>query len=367
MIEYIEINGFKSIKNMAMELKPINILIGSNGAGKSNFISFFKLINAIFNSRLQNYVTAEKADNILYFGRKYTELLQAKIIFSEDEENNNAYRFGLVQTKDGGLYLDYESTGFNVEVNNDNINYFHKHGLLESFYAVDNHKRNTILQKHISSLEVFHFHDTSSTSYLRRECDVNDNLYLKQDGRNLPAFLYLLKEKNPKVFQRIVKTIQSVAPYIDKFILEPTRLNDKKIELRWIDIGDSESNFSAYQLSDGTLRFIALAVLLMQPEPPSIIVIDEPELGLHPFAINKLAGMIQSASTNAQVIIATQSPGLISNFTPEDIIVIDKSEKEHQTIFNRLDSEILKKWLEEYSLGELWERNIINAAQPFNK
>ena len=133
---------------------------------------------------------------------------------------------------------------------------------------------------------MFHFHDTSATSYLRRECDINDNAFLKQDGRNLPAFLYFLKIKHPIVFSRIEKTIQSVAPYIAKLILEPNRLNEKEIELRWVDRGDLDSNFSAYQLSDGTLRFIALATLLMQPEPPAVIVIDEPELGLHPFAIS---------------------------------------------------------------------------------
>jgi predicted ATPase len=235
----------------------------------------------------------------------------------------------------------------------------------ESKFAFE--ERHLLLQKFISTLQVFHFHDTSATSLLRRECDVNDNLYLKQDGRNLPAFLYLLKVKHPKVYNRIIKTIQSIAPYIADFILEPNRLNEKEIELRWIDKGDPESNFSAYQLSDGTLRFIALATLLMQPEPPEVIIIDEPELGLHPFAIGKLAGMIQAASGKSQIIAATKSPGLISHFSPTDVIVIDRSEEQQQTVFNRLNADRLNIWLQEYSLGDLWERNIINAAQPFKK
>lgn len=369
MIDYIEIEGFKSIKKMAIELRPINILIGSNGSGKSNFISFFKLINAIFNGRLQRYVLEEKADNLLYFGRKQTEIIEAKMIFTENKNDNNSYNFGLRQTKDGGLFLDYEGSGYNVSKNDNNHNYFYNHNLIESKFATSDWKRHKILQKYISSLQVFHFHDTSNTSLLRRGCDIDDNLYLKSDGRNLSAVLYLLKEDNPKIYKRIEKTIQSIAPYISKFILLPQRLKEKKkeIELRWVDKGDPESSFSAYQLSDGTLRFIALATLLMQPEPPSVIIIDEPELGLHPFAIGKLAGMIQSASSKAQIIVATQSPGLISHFTPEDVIVIDKSEAENQTVFNRLDSESLNVWLQDYSLGDLWERNIINAAQPFNK
>ncbi|OPC25361.1 hypothetical protein BAX95_00160 [Elizabethkingia meningoseptica] len=370
MIDYIKIEGFKSIKKMDLELKPINLLIGSNGSGKSNFISFFKLINAIFNTNLQTYITEEKADNILYFGRKITEKMYGKIILTEDGENNNSYNFSLAQTKEGGLFIDFEGTGYNVTKNDDSSNYFYNRGLNESKYAVDTqHKRNRILQKYISSLQVFHFHDTSSTSFLRRECDINDNLYFKQDGRNLPAYLYLLKENSPKIYSRILKVIQSVAPYIKDFILEPKKLrgSQNEIELRWIDAGDMESNFSAYQLSDGTLRFIALSVLLMQPDPPKVIIIDEPELGLHPFAIGTLAGMIQSASNKTQIIAATQSPGLISNFLPEDVIVIDRSKTGNETIFNRLDSEYLKAWLQEFDLGKLWEKNIINAAQPFNK
>lgn len=367
MIEYIEIAGYKSIKEMKLELRPINILIGSNGVGKSNFISFFKLINAIFNLRLQRYVVEEKVDNILYFGRKITERLFGKLIFSNDGENNNAYLFWLAQTKEGGLFIEKEGSGYNVWREAYSTGYIGESSIDESKIAASASFRDQYLRDYVANLQVFHFHDTSATSFLRRECDINDNLFLKQDGRNLPAFMYFLKVKYPKVFSRIEKTIQSVAPYIAKFILEPSRLNEKEIELRWIDKGDPQSNFSAYQLSDGTLRFIALATLLMQPEPPAVIVIDEPELGLHPFAIGKLAGMIQGVSAKSQVIIATQSPGLISHFSPEDILVMDKSEEENQTIFNRLDSASLNKWLQDYSLGDLWERNIISAAQPFNK
>lgn len=376
MIDYIEIKGFKSIKELKLELKPINILIGSNGAGKSNFISFFKLINVIFNQRLQKYILEEKADNLLYFGRKVTENIFGKIVFSTkggEIRTNNAYYFNLMQNKEGGLFIDAEvfidaeGSGFRVDRDNNKNNFFVVNDLLESSIANSKLFRDIYLAEHLSNVQVFHFHDTSPTSYLRRSCDINDNQYFKQDGRNLPAFLYLIKVNHPKIFNRIEKTIQTVAPYIDRFILEPNRLNEKEIELRWVDKGDAESNFSAYQLSDGTLRFIALATLLMQPNPPSVIIIDEPELGLHPFAIGKLAGMIQAASSVTQIIVATQSPSLISNFSPEDIVVIDKSEEENQTIFNRLGSENLSVWLQNYSLGDLWERNIINAAQPFTK
>jgi predicted ATPase len=367
MIDYLEIKGYKSIKNLELELKPINILIGSNGVGKSNFVSFFKLINAIFNERFQKYVLEERADNLLYFGRKTTDHLFGKLIFNSGNNNNNAYYFNLAQTNEGGLYFEKEASGYNVLRESTSSGYYYSSNLQESLITKDGSYRNNYLSRHLKNIQVFHFHDTSTTSFLRRECDINDNLYLKQDGRNLPAFLYLLKINHPKIYTRIEKTIQKVAPYIEKFILEPNRLDENKISLRWVDKGDSESNFSAYQLSDGTLRFIALTTLLMQPNPPSVIIIDEPELGLHPFAIGKLTGMIQTASNKSQIIVATQSPGLIAKFNPEDIVVIDRSVEEKQTIFSRLNSEDLRTWLDEFTLGDLWERNIINSGQPFSK
>lgn len=367
MIDYLEIKGYKSIKNLELAMKPINILIGSNGVGKSNFVSFFKLINAIFNLRLQKFVQEEKADNLLYFGRKTTENLFGKLIFNSGNNNNNAYYFNLIQTKEGGLFFDKEGSGYNVSRDNALLNYYVNYNLEESGITRSGSYRNNYLSNHLKNIQVFHFHDTSTTSFLRRECDINDNQYLKQDGRNLPAFLYLLKVNHPKIYIRIEKTIQTVAPYIDKFILEPSRLDENEIALRWVDKGDAESNFSAYQLSDGTLRFIALATLLMQPTPPSVIIIDEPELGLHPFAIGKLAGMIKSASNKSQIIVATQSPGLISKFEPEDVIVMDRSLEENQTVFKRLNSDDLNVWFDKFTLGDLWEQNIINSGQPFIK
>jgi predicted ATPase len=367
MLQFIKIEGFKSIKTMELELKPVNVFIGSNGSGKSNFIAFFKLVNAIFNKQLQRFVIQEKADNLLYFGRKQTQSLYGKMIFAADGENNNAYLFELSQTREGGLYIQREASGYNVAKDDDAKGYKETRNIEESYIPDSTSFRDEYLGSYLKNLQIYHFHDTSATSMLRKECDIEDNLYLKPDGRNLPAFLYYLQEKHPKTFKRLEKTIKMVAPYIDHFILEPSRLNKKEIELRWVEKEDLQSNFSAYQFSDGTLRFIALATVLMQPHPPEVIIIDEPELGLHPQAISKLAGLIQSASAKTQIIISTQSVNLIDCFDPEDIVTVDRSEEEKQSIFRRLESEPLKKWLEEYSLGDLWQRNIINSAQPFSK
>lgn len=371
MIEYIEIQGFKSVKNMQLELKPINVFIGSNGAGKSNFVSFFKMVHAIFNQHLQRYVIEEKADNILHFGRKMTETMFGKMIFSEDKEHNNAYWFKLAQTKEGGLFIEEEAAGYDIKPQDNYMSYFIRRNLEESRIQKPIERargnRYQYLYNYLSNIQIYHFHDTSATSMLRRECDINDNDYLKTDGRNLPAFLFYLQEEHPKLFKRIEKTVKSIAPYIDKFILQPKKLNKDEIELRWVEKGNPESSFNAYQFSDGTLRFIALATVLMQPEPPKVIVIDEPELGLHPQAIQKLAALIDAASDDTQLIISTQSVNLVNCFSPEDIVTVDRSLEENQSVFNRLSSKNLKLWLDDHTLGELWERNIINSAQPFAK
>ena len=369
MLEYIKIEGFKSIKAMELELKSINVLIGSNGSGKSNFIAFFRMVHAIFNRQLQRYVIEEKADNLLYFGRKTTASLSGKMIFTDDEVNKNAYLFELNQTNEGGLFIHKEVLEFNVEKNN-----YYQNNVTFNDLAESNIQKSTsfseygYLKQYLSYIQIYHFHDTSATSMLRKECDMADNLYLKPDGRNLPAFLYYLKMEHPKTFRRLEKTIQQVAPYIDHFLLEPNRTGNKKeIELRWVEKSDLQSNFSAYQFSDGTLRFIALATVLMQPEPPAVIIIDEPELGLHPQSISKLAALIKSASAKTQIIVSTQSVNLVDCFDPENIIAVDRSEEEKQSVFKRLESDSLKNWLDDYSLGDLWQRNIINSAQPFSK
>ncbi len=362
MISYLKISGFKSVKETELDLLPVNILIGSNGSGKSNIISFFKLVHALFNQRLQRFVVEEKTDNLLHFGRKNTEKLYGKLIFTE-QKDNNAYWFKLAQTKTGGLFIEKESAGYNVKLEDDDWNYFNFYDREESKIPDLDGYRYKYLRNYLSNIQIYHFHDTSSTSFLRKECDINDDAFLKSDGRNLPAFLYSLQVDEPIILKRIVKTIQSVAPYIDHFILEPSRQNKNEIELRWVDTGDLNTNFSAYQLSDGTLRFIALTTVLMQPNPPGVIIIDEPELGLHPFAITKLAGMINSiADKGTQVIIATQSADLVNHFDAENIITVDQENGASK--FKRLVQEELSEWLNDYSVGDLWQRNILQGGQP---
>jgi predicted ATPase len=195
---------------------------------------------------------------------------------------------------------------------------------------------------------------------MRKTAKVDDNRFLRPDGSNLPAFLYFLKLKHPEEYELIRDTIRRVAPFFDDFSLEPLLLNPSDLKLEWRH-RNSAQYFDAAALSDGTLRFIALATLLMQPKKhrPSAILVDEPELGLHPYAIEILAAMIRQAAVDTQVIVSTQSSLLLDHFDPEDVLVAERNTG--GTTLKRLDSNQLRDWLQDYSLGQLWEKNEIGG------
>jgi predicted ATPase len=360
MISKIEIKGYKSIKELSMELKPINILIGSNGVGKTNFISFFKFLNTIYEQRLETYSLKNGADNILHFGRKETSKTELYIEF----DKINAYTCDLAYTNNNTLFVDAEYTHFYKGIFGSNnwkselIGRANKESQLTGIKTAI----SKYVREYFQSFRVYHFHDTSENAPLRTDADINDNLSLKENGSNLSAFLYYLQQKHPQNFRRIERSIQSIAPFFERFRLQPFRLNEQRIQLEWVERNHPDRYFNASHLSDGTIRFIALATLLLQPEPPEVIIIDEPELGLHPVAINKLAGMLRSASEKqCQIIISTQSVGLVNNFHAEEIVTVDRIGDE--TVFARLEESSLKQWMDDYSIGDLWSKSIIKG-QP---
>lgn len=373
MIERIKIENFKSIRELNLELKPMNILVGANGAGKSNFLSFFKLTSQIHKHRLQEYIT-NNIDKLLYFGRKRSN----KIFGFIDFDNKYAFSFfvkpslnsnlgvikdeKLLYNKNSLQKIDYKNwiTLLGTRGDSFETSVFGKSGNL----SVENNKFIDEYNNQLDILSdrffnIYHFHDTGNSSPMKQMNKLNDNRYLREDGKNLASFLYYLQKKHSEDFKKIERHIRSVGNFFDKFDLKPDRLNERQIELRWLDKGSTES-FDAYDLSDGTLRFMALTTLLMQPDLPKTIIIDEPELGLHPFAINKLAAMMKrAAAKGSQVIVSTQSTDLVDNFDPEDVIAVDR--KDHESVFERLNAEALEVWLEDYKLGEIWSKNIFGA------
>jgi predicted ATPase len=210
------------------------------------------------------------------------------------------------------------------------------------------------------SWEVYHFHDTSEGARVKQLVGINQNASLLADGGNLAAYLYFLREVHPESYQRIVETIRMVAPFFGDFVLRPNPYNPQKIWLEWRERG-WDMILGPHVLPDGTLRFMCLATLFLQPREklPHIIILDEPELGLHPYAITLLAEMIHSVSKHTQVLLSTQSESLLSHFSPEDVLVVDRVQG--VSTVQRLDSEKLEHWLRDYTLSELWEKNILGG------
>ncbi|MGB3180570.1 MAG: AAA family ATPase [Cyclobacteriaceae bacterium] len=364
MIKRIEIEGYKSIRDLSLDLKPVNILLGGNGVGKSNFISLFTLIRNIYNHNFQNYVQSKGgADSLLHFGKKNTNRINLKLYFGNEYSTKNVFDI-IIQEAQDTLILKSIGTAFQ-NYHGDWYPREFESNVRESDFANIQDNQAYYVNKYLKDFDVYHFHDTGDKSPMKGMSDLHDNTELRRNGSNIASFLYYLQEKHPKHFKRIELTIRSIAPFFDHFVLQPNRLNENKIQLEWREQGHPETYFSAYDLSDGTLRFICLTTLLMQPNPPSTIIIDEPELGLHPVAINKLAALVGKCSEESQIILSTQSTNLVDNFEPEDIIVTDRK-RDGESTFRRLEGEALTQWLSDYTLSELWGQNKIGAQPYYN-
>lgn len=349
----IRIFGYKSIKKCNLDLNKINVLIGSNGAGKSNFIAALSLLQKVLNKELQITVAQSGVNSMFYNGRKETENIYLEVYF-----NNNSYGFYLMPTDDNRIVFEKEFYGYDdyespVASGHDESKW--DNGVSNRI----NEYVRPILQN--QNWRVYHFHDTGRSAKVKQEHNISNNQVLMNDAANLAAFLYRLKNNYKTSYNEIVGTIQLIAPYFKDFILEAQESNNEQIILKWKQIG-CDDVFNASQFSDGTLRFICLATLLLQPHElqPATIIVDEPELGLHPYAITIFSEMVKQLSDVKQIIVSTQSVELLNEFDVEDVIVVDRSND--GSVFKRLDEEELEAWLEsDYALGDLWKKNVLGG------
>lgn len=361
MIEQITIKNYKSIRKIEkLPLRRINLLIGENGAGKSNFISFFEMLNAIYERRFGQYVLQRGG-----IGRFFNFNAQAdeSIFCLVDFDNVSAVSLNIIPSQTGKGIISNFSHFFNGHGDKEK-NYSKWHDITldsdveESDIQSNNSKRMGYVKKQLASFKIYHFHDTSLKSPMRGPSAMGDYEMLRSDASNLAAWLYRLKQTDKSSFQLIEGTVKSVAPYFRKFHLEPDAINSHQIKLEWEE-EESDRYLDGYSFSDGTIRFVALAALLLSEQRPDIILIDEPELGLHPAAMTKLAAMIRRASQNSQIIVSTQSAAFVDEFDSEDIIVAERNEG--GTAFHRLDAAKLGSWRNNYSLGELWRKNVLGG------
>ncbi len=359
----LSLRGFKTIRELEnFEPGSLTVLIGPNGAGKSNFISFFRLLSwaLVPPGQLQTYVAEQGgASALLHNGAMRAREIETTLSLKTDA-GLNEYSFRLFHAAGDTLVFADEWFRFRRPGQEDRpapgLGAGHKEAQLIS-KAEGGNQTAVIILSMLRRIIVHQFHNTSSTARVRDKWDVDDGRWLKEDAANLAPFLYRLQRNEPKYYKRIVDTIRLILPFFATFELEPEY---GRLLLRWRELG-SDRVFNASQAADGMLRAIALVALLQQPERdlPDVLILDEPELGLHPYAIEILAGLLKSVANHVQVIVATQSVSLIDRFDPENIVVTERSQQESN--FRRLGAEEFTDWLKEYSLSELWEKNVLGG------
>ncbi|MGO9597254.1 MAG: AAA family ATPase [Isosphaeraceae bacterium] len=396
-IERCRISGFKSIREADITLGSFNVVIGANGAGKSNLVSYFALLHAALNERLDGYVVPNGGPNaLLHLGPKHTSEIAAAHTVTTEVGTGTLYQRLEFQAPDNLVYSRNHGGGRPREFSSNELAIFgvcsvveegdQYHSLLRNRadrrsgedrsneVAADNASSSIkvgevdprlflIYERLKDGIGVYHFHDTSLKSPIRLAGYIEDNRQLHTDGSNLAAVLFRLRLIDRTAYERIKGTIRLIAPFFDDFSLAPRALDPTRtrILLNWRQIG-SDYEFGPHQLSDGALRAMALVTLLLQPEAelPKLVVIDEPEIGLHPYAVSVIVSLLKKASHYTQVIVATQSPQIVDESDPEEVICVER--KGQESVFTRLDAGKLQEWLEEYSLGEIWRKNLIGGG-----
>lgn len=363
-IRTLRLGGYTSLSReiQAIEFEPVTLIIGSNASGKSNVVSFFKMLSYMTTQALQRYIGEEGGtERLLHFGPKKTKVVTAELDI-EWGECCDTYKFELAHAAgDTFIFTNEELVEKNEKTGREKQHSFDA-GHKESKLFGDEGKPFGNTRIYFQRCQVFHFHDTSKEAKIRNSGYIEDVKYFRRDGGNLAAFLLQMKEHKPEYYNRIVERIRVIFPQFDTFVLEPSTYNKDYIMLNWRAKG-ADYLFSPAQLSDGSLRFMALTTLLLQPQEtlPTLIVLDEPELGLHPTALTALAGMIRHAAERTQVIIATQSPALLDEFEPENVVVCEYDTQENRSTYQKREREQLDAWLDKYSMGELWDKNVLGG------
>ena len=368
-IQTLTVKGYKSIAKLEdFALRPLNVLIGANGAGKSNFLGLFRFLASVVGDNFP--VDVQKwggPEALLHYGSKVTPKMEVEIGFSVEQGYKswfeNGYQITLEATQDNRLVFSSEVATVKAEgYRAYSLGTGHESARIRTDQNSDSARVTSHVLHKLQTWRQYHFHDTGDTAAVKRIHAINDNLRLKPDAANLAAYLRKLKTSalGRSSYDRIVETIRRAAPFFGDFVFrdEPGDF----IELEWTERGRPDTPWKAHVLSDGTLRFICLTTLLLQPKYllPETVLVDEPELGLHPFAINLLAEMLKEAAETRQVIVSTQSVELLNNFQPEDVVVVER--ENNASVFKRLDARQLADWLtDDYSLGELWKRNVLGG------
>ena len=371
-LKSIALKGFKSIdgvEGIHVPLKDVTVLLGANGAGKSNILSFFDMLQALSDHKLRDYIGRYGIDRLLYYGAKNTESIDCTLFFEDSEKT--MYSFSLPCNLSDIPYFSQEkikisSASHGTSQGGKNIysEEYQLHGQNgESGLSSETEGAGKRIREYLTRLRRYQFHDTAEFSKVRGRCYTDDAYFLRSDASNLAAFLHMLKNTPEFLtyYNKIIFYVRQIMPQFDDFSLDPLPMSKDYVRLNWID--KTGALFDPHQISDGALRFIALATLLLQPAElmPSLILLEEPELGLHPAALAFLATMFPIAAQHSQIVLATHSSNLVTEFEPEQILIVEWDKYEHRTKVHELDIAALRDWLDEECLSQLWEKNFFGG------
>lgn len=368
-IESIKIEGFRSLADIELtDLPDVTVLIGPNGSGKSGLLKFFEMLNWMLrSSKLAEYVARQGgADDQLFGGVQTTPQIRA-LVGVRAEKGLNEYRFELSYGHPDRFVFTDERLRFSREDHGQNKAEWQRlpTGGPEALLTLAGDRAlgvNPATARVVAFLmrdtQVFHFHDTSDTARMKTKWDASDSVFLRNDGGNLAPVLLRLEQHEPKRYAEICRIARWMVPGFEEFVL---REEYGKVLLRWRS-RHFDKVLGPHLTSDGSLRLFALATLLTLPGDmlPDVIMIDEPELGLHPSAIALVAEMIKSIGIERQVIVATQSPLFVDEFEVENLFVAELADG--RTSFRRHGSEDFKAWLDDYATtGDLWMKNLLGG------
>ena len=368
-IDSVRIESFRSLADIYIgRLARAAVLIGANGSGKSNFIRFFEMMSWMLRSRqLAEFVQRQGgADDQLFGGSKLSPRMEATVTM-RTVQGRNDYRFALAHAHpDRFIFTDeafrFSREGIDTEALWQPLGSGHTEAKIveaaQAIGAVDvNPTTARVLVNLLRSCSVYQFHDTSDGSNFKQRWDAEDNNYLRSHGGNLAAILLRLEREDIRRFEMICRHVGRVLPVFDRFQIEESY---GKVFLRW-KARWTDKTFAAHLTSDGSLRFFALTTLLNLPPEmlPDVLLLDEPELGLHPSAVALVGDMIKALSNERQVIVATQSPLLVDAFSLDEIIVLEL--RDGRTEVLQPDEDPYQHWLADYTTGELWRKNLLGG------
>lgn len=368
-ITRIQVQGFRSLKSIDLEPGRITVLIGANGSGKSNLLSVLRMVPLMRTQSLRRFVAdAGGASALLHYGPQTTKEMSLRLEFQQDG-GTNAYAATLGYAARDTLIFRDESVEYcprNAANKVTSLGTGHSESRLDEQAQDPRAGTAKTVRWWLSGMNFFHFHDTSLSSPLRQNALQTETNYLRSDGCNLAAFLYRLATSDADddiaSWKRIGMLVRRIAPYVKRLeprLVDPARPATSAVRLSWVD--DRDYTLDVHDFSDGTLRALALITALSQPVSrlPAFLSIDEPELGLHPAALGLLMSLVRSVSSRCQILLATQSPALLDYFEPNEVVVTEREAGE--TDFRRLDAAKLASWLEDYSLSELYDKNILGG------